>query len=82
MFLADSYRTHITDVTSLVLADAKALSKKLGRDDRETLGEFMEMIRDIEVRISKLQELIAGADIKIPKNEVMPRGDYIKLQTI
>jgi len=80
LFLADSYRTHIKDVTDLVLADARDLSKKLGRDDRETLGEFMEMIRDIEIRIAKLQTLIAGADVEIPKNEVMPRGDYIKLQ--
>ncbi|MFP6674381.1 MAG: DUF1552 domain-containing protein [Pirellulaceae bacterium] len=80
LFLADSYRTHITDVTDLVLADAKTLSKKLAREDRETLGEFMEMIRDIEIRIAKMQKLIAGADVKIPTNEVLPRGDYIKLQ--
>lgn len=80
LFMADSYRTHLTDVTDLMLADAKALSKKLGRDDRETLGEFMEMIRDIEIRIAKQRKMIADADIKIPKNEILPRGDYIKLQ--
>jgi hypothetical protein len=80
LVLADSYRTHIADVTDLVLADAKTLSKKLGRDDRETMGQFMEMIRDIEIRIAKLQKLISTADIKIPKNELLPRGDYIKLQ--
>jgi hypothetical protein len=80
LFLAESYRSHITDVTDLVLADAKTLSKKLGRDDRETLGEFIEMIRGIEIRIAKLQKLIEGADIAIPKNEIIPRGEYIKLQ--
>jgi hypothetical protein len=80
LFLADSYRSHVTDVTDLVLADAKALSKKLGSDDRETLDEYMTMIRDIEIRIAKLQQLISSADIKIPKNEVMPRRDYIRLQ--
>ncbi|MBC8352893.1 MAG: DUF1552 domain-containing protein [Planctomycetes bacterium] len=80
LFLADSYRTHVTDVTDLVLADAKTLSRKLGRDDRETLGEFMEMIRDIEIRIAKLQKLLATADIAIPKNEILPRADYIRLQ--
>ena len=80
LFMADSYRTHITDVTDLMLADAKTLSKKLGRDDRETLGEFIEMIRDVEVRIAKMQKLIAGADIRIPKNEILPRADYIRLQ--
>jgi hypothetical protein len=61
-------------------ADAKTLAKKLGRDDRETLGEFMEMIRDVEVRIAKMQKLLEGADISIPKDEILPRGDYIKLQ--
>ena len=40
----------------------------------------MEMIRDIEVRIKKLQKLISSADIHIPKNEIMPRADYIQLQ--
>jgi hypothetical protein len=80
LFLADGYRRHVTDVTDLVLADAKSLSKKLGRRDRETLGEFMAMIRDIEVRIEKLQKLVSAADITIPKNELLPRGEYIRLQ--
>jgi hypothetical protein len=80
LFLADSYRTHVTDVTDLVLADARSLSRKLDREDRATLAEFMEMIRDIEVRIAKLQALIAKADIRIPRDEVLPRGAYIRLQ--
>ena len=79
-FMADSYRTHLTDVTDLMLADANALSRKLDREDRDTLGEFMTMIRDVEVRIDKLQKMIAGADIKEPSNEILPRGEYIKLQ--
>ena len=80
MFLADGYRTHIRDVTDLVLADAKTLSGKLGHGDRETLDEFMTMIRDIEIRIAKLQKLISTANVKEPVNEILPRGDYIKLQ--
>ena len=80
LFLADGYRTHLTDVTDLMLADAKSLSRKLARDDRETLDEFMEMIRDVEVRIAKQKKMIADADIRIPKNEILPRGEYIKLQ--
>ena len=80
LFLADSYRNHVSDVTDLVLADARTLSKTLGSGDRKILGEFMEMIRDIEIRIAKLQKLLADADISVPKNEVLPRGDYIKLQ--
>ena len=80
MFMADGYRTHIADVTDLMLADAKTLSKKLDHHDRAKLDEFMEMIRDIEVRIAKLQKMVADADIKVPKNEVLPRGEYIRLQ--
>ncbi|HAY78270.1 MAG TPA: hypothetical protein DCY79_00525 [Planctomycetaceae bacterium] len=80
LFVADSYRTHIADVTDLVLADAKSLSKKLGREDRHTLNGFMEMIRDIEIRMAKLQSVIENVDIEVPKNEVIPRGEYIRLQ--
>ena len=63
LFMADSYRTHVTDVTDLMLADAKALHRKLSVEDRETLGEFMTMVRDVEVRIKKLQSMLADADI-------------------
>lgn len=80
LFLRDSYRKHIAEVTDLVLADANTLSKRLGRDDRDTLGEFMEMIRNIELRIQKMDRLLADVDIKVPKNEVLPRGEYIRLQ--
>ena len=68
LFQADSYRTHFKDVTSLVLADAKALSRKLPREDRETVDEFMTMVRDIEIRNAKMQKLISNANIKSPTN--------------
>jgi hypothetical protein len=80
LFMADSYQSHLADVTDLILADARTLSKKLGRDDRETLGEFMEMIRNVEIRIAKQRKMVADADIKTPRNEILPRGEYIKLQ--
>ena len=81
LFMADSsYREHLEDVTSLVLADAKTLSKKLGRDDRRTLDEFMGMVRDIEIRISKMQKMITNSNIEKPVDEVLPRGEYIRLQ--
>ncbi|MHC4875051.1 MAG: DUF1552 domain-containing protein [Planctomycetota bacterium] len=80
LFMADSYRAHIADVTDLVLADAKTLSRRLPHDDRQTLDEFMEMIRNVEVRMKKMQKLLAGADIKVPKEEILPRGEYIRLQ--
>ena len=79
LFMADSYRQHIDDVTDLLLADAKTLSGKLGRDDRETLSQFMQMIREIEVRIDRLEQRLTGAKIKEPTNADLPRGEYIQL---
>lgn len=80
LFLRDSYRKHVADVSDLVLADANALKKKLGHDDRATMGEFMEMIRGIELRIQRMDKLLSDVDIKVPSNEVLPRGEYIRLQ--
>ena len=80
LFMADGYGQHLADVTDLMLADAKSLSKKLGHADQETLSEFMEMIRNVEGRIAKLQKLVATADVRIPKDEILPRGEYIRLQ--
>ncbi len=80
LFMAGSYRTHLDDVTDLMLADAKTLAKKLGRDDRETLDEFMGMIREIEIRIAKMGKLLDGVEVHVPKNEILPRGEYIRLQ--
>jgi hypothetical protein len=80
LFLRDSYRNHIANVSDLVLADANALAKKLGYDDRATMDEFMEMIRGIELRIERMDKLLSDVDIKVPSNEVLPRGEYIRLQ--
>lgn len=80
LFMRDGLGSRISDVTDLVLADANSLSRRLGRDDKETLAQFMHMIRDIEVRIRRLDKLLAETDIKIPKGEVLPRGEYIRLQ--
>jgi len=38
LFMVDSYGAHVAEVSDLIRADANTLSKKLGRDDRETLG--------------------------------------------
>ena len=36
LFAGDDYREHVDDVTSLILADAKTLSGKLGKDEQLT----------------------------------------------
>ena len=82
LFLSDDarYNDHLNEVTSLVMADAKSLSVKLGRDDKDTLDEFMTMVRDIEIRMVRLRKLVAEAGIERPTDEVLPRGEYVKLQ--
>ena len=80
LFLRDGYREHVADITDLVLADANTLSRQLGREDRATLGEFMEMIRSIEIRMKRMDKLLSDVDIKTPKREALPRGEYIRLQ--
>jgi len=80
LFSKDSFRAHISDVSDLVLADAKSLSKKLSSEDRSTMDEFMTMIRNVEVRMAKLEKLLSDADVTVPKEEILPRGEYIRLQ--
>ncbi len=80
LFMADSYREHVQDVTDLILADAKSMSRKLGNEDKDTLDGFMTMIRDIELRIEKLEEMVKGTRLNQPTNEILPRGQYIRLQ--
>ena len=80
LFSKDSLRTHVSDVTDLVLADARALSSRLSSEDRATMDEYMTMVRNVEVRMAKLEKLLAGADISVPKEEILPRGEYIRLQ--
>ncbi|MGB0742618.1 MAG: DUF1552 domain-containing protein, partial [Planctomycetaceae bacterium] len=56
------------------------LTRQLAHEDRGQLDEFMDMIRDIERRISRMDELLKSVDVRVPKNEVLPRGEYIRLQ--
>ncbi|MEK6234143.1 MAG: DUF1552 domain-containing protein [Planctomycetales bacterium] len=79
LFSSNDFQEHMLDVTDLVLADAKSLQKKLGREDRRTMTEFMESIRGIEVRIERLQERLLGVDVQEPKSALLPRGEYIRL---
>ncbi len=80
LFLRGGFQEHVDNITDLVLADARTLSRKLAVGDRQKLDEFMSMVRDIELRIEKMEQLLADVDIEIPKTEVLPRGEYIRLQ--
>ena len=69
LFSKDSLRTHVSDVTDLVLADAKALSSRLSSEDRATMDEYMTMVRNVEVRMAKLEKLLANADVTVPRRK-------------
>jgi hypothetical protein len=79
LFMKSSYQDHVADVTDLMLADAKSLSRKLSRDDRATMDQFMTMIRNIELRIEKLKKMAEKTGIEKPTNVELPRRLYIRL---
>jgi len=75
-------RQALRDVTDLVLADAKDLQRRLGREDRAKFAEFFESIRAIEERLAKRDRMridLGEVDVKEPAADRLPRGEYIAL---
>ena len=69
-------------VLDVVLADAKALQSRLGREDQQKLGEYLESVRATEHRIELAEQ--AAKRLKrppLPEPEGIPeqRGDYLRL---
>ena len=79
LFMAQSFREHVGNVTDLVLEDARDLRLILGKEDRSTLDEFMTSVRDLELRVDRLDKLAASAEVAAPGSDILPRGDYIRL---
>jgi hypothetical protein len=74
----DRYR----DVTSLVLDDARDLTKQLGRVDRQKFQEYFDSIRAIETQMDRLERMKTElSDVKFdePTEAHLPRGEYIRL---
>jgi hypothetical protein len=60
---ADGTKAAATDdqlVIDLVLQDAKAIQKKLGKADQQRIGEFIEAVHSLETRIVKLDQRAAA----------------------
>jgi len=53
----DIYKKSILD---FVLEDAKALSAKVGGQDRQKLDEYLAAIREIELRVAQAEKTVAG----------------------
>ncbi len=68
-------------VIDLVLEDAKALQKRLGKADQQRVGEFLEAVHSLESRIVKMDNRAAaeandksgssskGSDLALPKDD-------------
>jgi len=79
LFKSSNYSSHVDDVTDLILDDAKRISKKLGREDREKFGQFTHDIRSIELRMQRLERILKNSNVKEPSDAILPRGEYIRL---
>ena len=79
LFSADSQRSHVRNVTDLLLADARDLQTRINREDGDTVAEYMEMLRAIEVRMQRLESLVSDHRVVMPAEEIVPRGEYIRL---
>lgn len=79
LFKNSTYSKHVNDVTDLILEDAKSITKKLGREDREKFGKFTHDIRSIEIRMKRLERILQSSNVKEPSDADLPRGEYIRL---
>ena len=73
---------HSRDITSLVLEDAKSLTKDLGQSDRHKFAEYFDSIRTIETQMDRLEKMkaeLAQVDFDEPTEAYLPRGEYIRL---
>jgi hypothetical protein len=70
-------------VLDAVMADAKALNARLGGDDQEKLGEYLESVRATEKRIQKAEQIakqIRKPTLAEPAGIPESRSDYLRLQ--
>ena len=71
-------------VLDLVMEDAKSLNRKLGRSDREKLGEYIESVRTVEQQIERVTSRQAEIDklnIAPPTKswQAMARDEFIQV---
>lgn len=70
-------------VLDAVLADAKDLSRRLGRDDQGKLSEYLESVRATESRIERAEKAskhLRPPSMAEPAGIPEARGDYLRLQ--
>ena len=71
-----------SDVTDLVLEDAKSLQRELSYADGQKFTEYFDALRTIETQMKRLQDMkkeLATVDFPEPPETYLPRGEYIRL---
>lgn len=71
----------LRDITDLVLDDAKELQRSLNRTDKNKFEEYFEGIRSLELQIERLEAMrteIESANVALPADSLLPRGEYIR----
>jgi len=69
-------------VLDLILADAKSLQQRLGRDDRQKLNEYLDSVRATEKRIQRAEEAARRTcppPFPEPAGILENRGEYLRL---
>jgi hypothetical protein len=83
LFAVDEHKANAS-VLDVILADAKDLQPKLGRLDRDKLGEYLESVRMVEQqieRISKRQDDLEELNLIEPDKlwTAMTRDEYVQV---
>ncbi len=74
--------TRSSDVTSLVIEDARSLKRELSYSDGQKFAEYFDALRTIETQMKRLQDMkseLATVDFPEPPETYLPRGEYIRL---
>ncbi|MDB4654140.1 DUF1552 domain-containing protein [Rubripirellula sp.] len=74
--------TRSSDITSLVLEDARSLKRELSYSDGQKFAEYFDSLRMIETQMKRLQDMkseLATVDFPEPPETYIPRGEYIRL---
>ncbi len=68
---------HQRSILDTVMVDAKSVSRKLNATDNRKLDEYLESIREIEVRLSKEEDWL-GVEKKRPQDAVKEPGESLE----
>ena len=74
-------RAEEKSILDFITEDAKQLGRKMGRNDRRKVAEYLEGVRSVERRIERLERLGTKEqpDIEVPKGKPKKYSEHIRL---